>query len=553
MKLLVLGGYGVFGGRLVDLISDLESIEILVCGRSLSKARKFCSDRSTRARLLPLAIDRSSIETALHRSRPDLVIDASGPFQEYGQERYSVVEACIRCRVNYMDFADASDFVAQVAGFDEAARKAGIFVLSGVSSFPVLTAAVVRELQGHGTITAVKAGIAPSPYAGVGLNVMRAVLGYAGGQVMLKRNGAWQTAYGMTESLRYTVAPPGRLPLRNLRYSLVDVPDLRVIPRQFREVADIWIGAGPVPEFLHRMLNGLAKVRRALQLPSLEPLARVCHWVINHVRYGEHRGGMFVEVTCRNGASRELISWHLVAEADDGPFIPSMAVEILVRKLVSGNAPQSGARPALLELTLSDYQRAFADRRIYTGVRRNGDGATGIFRAVLADSLDALPRSLRNFHTVTGDSQWHGTATVHAARNPVARLLARLFHLPLRSGQVPVRVLVERRADVEHWTREFGDATFSSTLRVGNGPDEFLVCERFGWVTVSLALVIRDRRLYFVPRRWRIGVLRLPGLLLPRGDSYEFDHGGRFSFNVRFEVPIVGLIAVYEGSLEQKR
>ena len=549
----MLGGYGVFGGRLVDLVSDIESIEILVCGRSLSKAEKFCSDRSTRSRLIPLAIDRESIETALHRYRPDVVIDASGPFQEYGKERYSVVNACIGCGVNYMDFADASDFVAQIAGFDEAARKAGVFVLSGVSSFPVLTAAVVGELQDHGTVTAITAGIAPSPYAGVGLNVMRAVLGYAGGQVMLKRNGAWQTAYGMTESLRYTVAPPGRLPLRNLRYSLVDVPDLRVVPREFPQVADIWIGAGPVPEILHRMLNGLARARRALRLPSLEPLARVCHWVINHVRYGEHRGGMFVEVNCRNGASCERISWHMVAEDDDGPFIPSMAVEILVRKLVSGTAPDAGARPALRELTLSDYHRAFADRRIYTGMRRHGDGATGIFRAVLADSLDTLPRSLRDFHTVAGDSRWHGTATVHAARNPVARLLARLFRLPLRSEEVPVRVCVERRADAERWIREFGKASFSSTLRVGSGKDDYLVCERFGWVTVSLALVIRERRLYFVPRRWRIGIVRLPGFLLPRGNSYEFDLDGRFAFNVRFEVPVVGLIAAYEGSLQQER
>ena len=552
MKLLVLGGYGVFGGRLIDLISDIESIEILVCGRSLSKAQAFCAARDTRARLMPLAIDRSAMDPALRRLRPDLVIDASGPFQEYGEDRYSVVNACLACGVNYMDFADASEFVAGIAAFDQAARTAGIFVFSGVSSFPVLTAAVLNELRSYGVITAVKAGIAPSPYAGVGLNVMRAVLGYAGGAVELRRNGERHTAYGLTESLRYTVAPPGRLPLRNLRYSLVDVPDLRIIPREFPQMTDIWIGAGPVPEFLHRILNGLAQARRWLKLPSLEPLARVCYWVVNRLRYGEHRGGMFVEAALGTGGARKRISWHLVAEADDGPFIPSMAVELLVRKLVAGNVPKAGARPAVSELTLADYHRVFDGRHIYTGIRGHGGNAGGIFPTVLAGSFDSLPLSLRDFHTVAGNSRWHGSATVRAARNPVARLLARLFRLPLHSEDLDVRVRVERSADVECWTREFGEATFSSTLRAGTGADEFLLCERFGWVTVSIALVIKDQRLYFVPRRCRIGKLRLPGFLLPRGDSYEFDDDGRFAFNVRFDVPIVGLIAAYEGSLRQE-
>ena len=37
--------------------------------------------------------------------------------------------------IHYLDLADGSDFVAGVCAYDEAARKAGLFVLSGVSSF----------------------------------------------------------------------------------------------------------------------------------------------------------------------------------------------------------------------------------------------------------------------------------------------------------------------------------------------------------------------------------------------------------------------------------
>ena len=43
--------------------------------------------------------------------------------------------------------------------------------------FPVLTAAVLREMAKTMEIVSVEGGIAPSPYAGIGLNVMRAVVG----------------------------------------------------------------------------------------------------------------------------------------------------------------------------------------------------------------------------------------------------------------------------------------------------------------------------------------------------------------------------------------
>ena len=41
MKILILGGYGVFGGRLIELLSALPQLEILVAGRSAAKAQGF--------------------------------------------------------------------------------------------------------------------------------------------------------------------------------------------------------------------------------------------------------------------------------------------------------------------------------------------------------------------------------------------------------------------------------------------------------------------------------------------------------------------------------
>ena len=114
MKILILGGYGVFGGRLAELLSDLPAVELLICGRNLANAQKFCAHYRGRARVRPIQLDRREIEDGLRSLMPDLVVDASGPFQDYGAERYGVISSCIAAKINY----GASDLIACVRCID---------------------------------------------------------------------------------------------------------------------------------------------------------------------------------------------------------------------------------------------------------------------------------------------------------------------------------------------------------------------------------------------------------------------------------------------------
>ena len=181
-RILILGGYGTFGGRLAQLLADEDRLTLVIGGRSQAKAAAFCVSLQSKAMAVPLAFDRDrEIEPQLREIAPDMVVDASGPFQSYGGDPYRVVKAAIALGIDYLDLADSSAFVKGIAQFDAAARGRGIFVLAGVSSFPVLTAAVIRRLApGMARIDAVTGGIAPSPYANVGLNVVRAIASYAG-------------------------------------------------------------------------------------------------------------------------------------------------------------------------------------------------------------------------------------------------------------------------------------------------------------------------------------------------------------------------------------
>lgn len=552
MKILILGGYGVFGGRLAELLSDIAEIELLICGRNLSRAQAFCATYKGKARVRPLALDRADIAEALDIEAPDLVVDASGPFQDYGTDQYRVIAACIAARIDYLDFADAADFVFGVSQFDVEAEAAGIFVLSGVSSFPVLTAAVIREMAKTMDIVSVKGGIAPSPFAGIGLNVMRAVLGYAGAPVKLWRGGRPSTGLGLAESMRFTVAVPGRLPLRNTRFSLVDVPDLQVIPPEHPTMTDIWMGAGPVPEILHRILNLLAKARAALHLPSLAPLSRLFYMVLNAMRFGEHRGGMFVSATGIAAGERREQSWHLLAEGNDGPYIPSMAVEAIIRHILRGRKPEPGARPAIHALEISDYDALFAGRTIYTGFRSPATEGP-LYRKILGTAFETLPPRVRELHDSVEVRRWRGTTDVRRGSGWLARIVAAALHLPAAGSDVPVEVVFQPEGNSELWTRTFAGKTFSSLQTLGSGRDDYLLVECFGAITVSLALVVEGERLLLVPRRWAILGIPLPRSLLPHGTSFETQAGDMFCFNVQISAPLVGLIVAYKGTLNPQR
>src|SRR5688572_10985301 len=556
MNILILGGYGTFGGRLAHLLAEEERLTLLIAGRSIQKAKKFCEGLPTGAQKVPVFFDRNAnVEAQIREIHPDIVVDAMGPFQVYGDDPYRVVKACLANGVDYMDLADGSDFVKGIRQFDQEAKAKNIYILTGVSSFPVLSAAVVRKLSHDMTcVNTIKGGIAPSPYAGVGLNVIRAIASYAGKPLSLIRHGKPATGYALTETMRYTICPPGYLPLKNTLFSLVDVPDLKVLPELWPELNSVWLGAGPVPEILHGMLIVLAWLVRLRILPSLLPFASLFHFVINILRWGEHRGGMFVSVegTSQSGKRIER-SWHLLAEGNDGPLIPSMAVQALILHCLAGKKPLAGARPATQELEVSDYEAIFKSRTIYTGQRESkadAPGSASLYQRMLGEAWDALPAPLAELHNITSEGQKAvGFARVETGKNLLARLIAALYGFPQAGEHVPVRVSFHRRENGEIWERDFAGRRFSTFQSEGQGYTDKLLVEKFGPVTFCMALVLKQGELHSITRHWSIFGISLPLAFSPNACVYEYADGNDFCFSVEVRHWLIGLLVKYQGKL----
>jgi len=132
LRLLILGGYGTFGGRLAQLLADEARLTMLIAGRSRAKAEAFCAALPATTKAEPAMFDREGdVAQQMRELAPDLVVDATGPFQQYTGNPYRVVEAAIALGIGYLDLADGVDFVRGITAFDDAARKHGVFVLSG--------------------------------------------------------------------------------------------------------------------------------------------------------------------------------------------------------------------------------------------------------------------------------------------------------------------------------------------------------------------------------------------------------------------------------------
>ncbi len=513
-RILIIGGYGTFGGRVAQLLADDERAILLIAGRSKTSAEQFCARHRRKAEMTPCTFDRTGdLAAQLAALSPDIVLDAAGPFQSYGADPYALVRAVVAQGAHYLDLADASDFVRGIAQFDNSARARGVSVLSGVSSFPVLNAAVVRAMLKPGDIPLeMSGGIVPSPHAEIGPNVMRAVASYAGKTISITREGSTGEALALIETRDMTVATPGALPVGRKRFTLVDVPELVLFRDLWPGVRDVWVGVGMSPQWLQRMLNVVARLVRHRLLPSILPFAPLMLRVQALLARGEHRGGMVIRVRGDNRETGPFArSWHMTAEGDDGPMVPSMPAAIIIARVLEGTPPNPGARAALQELELPAYDRTFEPRRIRYGFRDDMAGAHGpLYRRVLACAFESLSPALQAMHDRQGDKIACGVAQIDRGVGLLSRIAAAIVGFPPGGRGVPVKVSFVVSNGVEIWQRDFGGRKFQSAQREGTGRNAGLITEAFGPASFGLAYEITGGRGNLVLRKWQFMGVPMP-------------------------------------------
>lgn len=355
-RVVVLGGTGNFGARIVrDLCRDANA-EVLVASRA-GKA----TDRTASARPVALDIRSEDLAGALAALSPTLVIHCAGPFQS---QDYGVVRAALAAGAHYLDLADGREFVAGFAAAnDSLARCCGRAAICGASTLPALSSAVVDALGiSLHALDSVHVAIAPGQRAPRGVASLRAVLSYLGRPVRLWEAGRWRTRTGWMD-LQYVPLAFGRR-----LGALCDVPDLQLFPGRYPSVRDVSFHAALEIAFQHYVLWLLAGLRRsgipvspAWCAPALHRAAGWFDWAAGPW------GGMRVRITGRQVQGRRVVrTWLLTAPAIHGPEIPCMATTLLARRILGGARLAPGAMPCMGLLKLEDFAEEFARWNIRT-------------------------------------------------------------------------------------------------------------------------------------------------------------------------------------------
>jgi len=354
---LVLGGYGFFGQRISAALASTPSLRVLLGGRDLGRA-------TVAARTLGLppghavAIDARdpTLAHVLTRLGVDVLIHTAGPFQD---QDYSVARAAIEAGCHYIDLADGRQFVVGIGSLSAAASARDVSVISGASSVPALSSAVIdRYLPRFGRLDSIQIGISSGARA-PGFATVKGVFSYGGKPIRCWQNGSWVNTYGWLDLNRHEFPRP----LGKRWLGSCDIPDLELFPRRYPTVQTVTFQAGFASDLGHLVVSSVAGLAKAGIISDMSafarPLNRLSRWIEPIV---SDKGGMFVTLEGQDIDATPLsVTWNLIAQSNHGPHIPCGAAIALARKIGSGALLPKGAMPCVGLLTVEEFLEPLRD------------------------------------------------------------------------------------------------------------------------------------------------------------------------------------------------
>lgn len=350
---LIVGSTGAFGAKIAELLARDSSIDLIVAGRTRAtlEAQAVALSRTAERAVRVAVLDAE--HTTPDDLRPlgtRLVINASGP---YRAGRTDLARAAIGAGSHYVDLADSRTFVAGFrAALDAEARTAGVFAVTGASSVPGLSSAVVAHYRdAFAAIDAIDIAISPGNAFDPGVATVASVLSGVGQPMRMLEDGAWRTVHGWQGLRRGSFGDAGG---RWLGY--VDIPDLDLLPAHVAGIRTVRFQAGLEVPLFHLGLWCASWLVRSGLVSSLAPLAPPLLAIKRTLRrLGSDRGGMAVTMRGlgRTGKPTAL-AWLLVARSNHGPYVPALASVALAKRIASGVETRHGALPCHGIVPLAD-------------------------------------------------------------------------------------------------------------------------------------------------------------------------------------------------------
>ncbi|VAW44191.1 hypothetical protein MNBD_GAMMA02-1123 [hydrothermal vent metagenome] len=350
---LVLGGYGTFGSRISRALCK-KGFHVIINGRHFHQAQALkhsILEEDFAAQVTVSCFDvYSQLNLRLKKMNPQLVIHTCGPFQ--GQDTY-IAQTTIKAGIHYLDLSDDRGYVQKMLALNDLAQANGVMAITGASTVPALSSAVLAYVQDKYAIDrfkAVKIGISPGQKTARGLATTQAVLSYIG-KALKPWPGNQKKRYGWQDT--YLQEYPS---INSRLMGNCESPDLDCLHHHFN-IEQLSFSAGMESKLLHRLIwVGSWLIRLGLPLK----LKNHAKWLLKSSRWfdslGTEDGGMHVEFEVKLGKGQKTISktWFIEATGNQGPQIPAIPAILMAEKILK-QPMSSGVQVCVNLIQLEEY------------------------------------------------------------------------------------------------------------------------------------------------------------------------------------------------------
>jgi hypothetical protein len=253
-----------------------------------------------------------------------------------------------------MDIADGREFVAKFSSLDAAAREKRIPLITGASTVPGLSAAIIdATFREFSQLQAIDYGICAAPKSGLGAATLRAVLSYCGKPYEILENGNRATIYGLGRP-RYHDFPP---PLNRRFIVDCDIPDHSLFPARYPSLRRMNFGSCIDFPGLPQLLSVMSDCVRKGWITNCNFLSGLVNPFMTGIKpFGNSDSGFFMRLEGLDqlGNSKKSLL-EILARDGSGLEIPITPVVLLIKKMLKGEPLPAGAYPCMSLFSLAEF------------------------------------------------------------------------------------------------------------------------------------------------------------------------------------------------------
>lgn len=369
MKALIVGGVGMVGQAVARSLLNQEVVKKITLGDIVTDESRLHEKLRTSDKVSLIRIDVNDHEALVQAMKDiDVVVNCAGPFYRTGP---AVAKAAIEAKVNYVDICDDYEVINFLftPELDEAAKKAGVTILTGMGSDPgtnnLIAKYFANKLDRVDEIAL---------YWVIGLADLgeRATWGAAWDHSLYMNLG--NVPQYLDGKIEYVPAGSGDEmvefpePLGTCRLRYVGHPQPLTIPRYIKGVRTVTIKGG----FLPAWVDELIKEQKEQGFLSLEPVevkgVKVVPYDLTRVLWrkipenrdrGPVASGLKVVVKGEREGKRVTYSCEMVGRTAPGTGIPASIGALM---LYSGEVKVKGVVPPEGCIDAEKFVEAFLKR-----------------------------------------------------------------------------------------------------------------------------------------------------------------------------------------------